>query len=219
VEHHLDSRPHFVDVGVEHAAVFRGQLFERQHVIGVSVGRWSERAKPLEHVVITPPECLMPDEIKLRAFGGARGDQRIHRDHGGHLLGMRVGVEQPQCRSPRMAEQDHVAAAERCAQIVDDAIEIRNVLSDCQPRDTALGVERSAGASLVKVGNDEVALEVAVKIAKERTFRAAGAAVQPDEQRCIRIGAANEEIEGCSGDIHVRRTVDRRRIRICRTRQ
>jgi hypothetical protein len=64
-------------------------------------------------------------------------------------------------------------------------------------------VERTTRAALVPISNDEVTFKIAVEIAKQRSFRAARTAVQPQQQRRATVVAPYREKESRAVDRYV----------------
>src|SRR5262245_66054002 len=77
-------------------------------------------------------------------------------------------MEQTEHGAPRMADEIDLLFGIRLAQIVDDGIEVFQVLRDSEPSGVGRPIERASRATLIEVGHKEVALQIAIEIAKQR---------------------------------------------------
>jgi len=198
---HHDRRP--VRRVVEDAAVAVGEARERHHGLRPVVGRRADLAQARERVVVGVRRGLGLDERLHGLLGRRGGDQRGDADERRHFFRMLARVEKPERPAPRMADEDHVGAAEAAAQVVDDDIEVGEVAIDRQQVRVRLRVERAPGAALVPVRDDEVILEVADEVLEQRPLGPARSAVEPQQDGRAAVGAARqqEELGAVDGEV------------------
>src|SRR6516162_2906326 len=108
-----------------------------------------------------------------------------------------------------MADEINLLFGIRLAQIVDDGHEVFQVLCDSQPSGIGRAVEGAPRAALINIGHQEVALEIAVEIAKERPLGTARPAMQPEEQWRTSLGPVDFYIQLSAADIDTPRDFDR----------